>query len=120
MNDNIRSMAFSLLGRALYVQENPSDYKDDMLMEIFEQLKDQYKSILRNIDKTTQIGCIARAMTIDVMLEEFTSAHPSSIIINLGAGLDTHYYRIAASRFIRVSIALLSTLCHCPAGVNYE
>jgi len=42
----------------------------------------------------TQVGCSIRARILDVQTKRFIQKNPETIIINIGAGLDTRFFRV--------------------------
>ena len=94
INDIKGNMLFPLFGRALYIQNHEEEFIDEKTKEIFNLLKSEHKILLRSIDETAQIGSVARALTIDIMLNNYILTHPRATILNIGAGFDTHFSRV--------------------------
>jgi len=94
MNDIKGNMLFPLFGRALYIQKHVDHFRDVKTEEIFNLLKSEYETLLRAIDETVQVGAVARALTIDIMLKNYILTHPRATILDIGAGFDTHFSRV--------------------------
>lgn len=47
---------------------------------------------------TSQLGCVIRVREIDKLVTGFLNQHPDALVVNLGAGLCTRFFRISDSR----------------------
>lgn len=47
--------------------------------------------------RLSQVGVCVRSMLLDREAGSFLRVHPDAVVVNLGAGLDTRYFRIAAA-----------------------
>lgn len=68
--------------------------KDHMSLEIVKKINYNFTNIDKNLDLFTQISIVIRSRVFDNIIEQFIKKHPTATIINLGAGLDTTFYRV--------------------------
>lgn len=61
---------------------------------IWRQVKESIDYTSWKTAKKSYYGILARAFIIDREVKKFLSLHPDSIVISLGCGLDTRFYRI--------------------------
>ena len=84
----------SLWARYLdYQNENPL-YKDELSNIIIKNLEYDFSEIAKNIDLPKQITIMVRYLNFEKIILNFIKTRPNAIIINLGAGFDTLFYRI--------------------------
>ena len=66
----------------------PYEYAVDLVEKIdydFSKFKDAWM---------TQVGCSIRAKILDIQTKRFVQKNPYGIIINIGCGLDTRFFRV--------------------------
>ncbi len=66
--------------------------KDDLAVKIVGKMDYDFSKF--NRAWKSQVGVAIRTMLLDSATKGFIDAHPDCVIINLGAGLDTRYFRI--------------------------
>ncbi len=66
---------------------------DTKAVELFNQLAVDRKKLLRNITEIGVHGLCYRAYKMDEAINAFLLQHPNGKILDIGAGLDTTYYR---------------------------
>ncbi|MBB5936570.1 class I SAM-dependent methyltransferase [Streptomyces zagrosensis] len=82
----------TLYGRALDSQSPDSILHDTMAYEAVQQLEFDFSLVgLRRGDDTS---IALRAQHLDDWVREFLAAHPESVVLHLGCGLDTRAFRI--------------------------
>ncbi len=52
-------------------------------------------------DRWNKVGCQARTIILDDAVNEFLKRHPRALVINLGAGLCTRFWRVQARESLR-------------------
>jgi len=60
--------------------------------------------------KFSQIGCSVRAAILDNETKKFIKRNPGAIVINLGCGLDTRYFRVNNDRIVWYDIDLMEPI----------
>lgn len=86
------TMIQTLYARAKETRKTNAKIKDDIAVEIVEKL--DYDFSKANQDKMMESGVIARTIVLDGMVEGYLHAHPDTIVVNLGSGMDTRCYRM--------------------------
>ena len=89
-----------LWGRAKYSIENSDLLHDPVEVNLMNQIQDDYKLDYSLIEKTHKkrveyFGMIflARARNMDDALNNYLSMYPECTVVNLGAGLETNFFR---------------------------
>jgi len=88
------TILFPLYGRALYSINPDNEYKDEEAEHLLSLLDVSVENLKKKVDETSQIGCAARSITLEVIIKEFIKSHPQATIVNIGAGLDTTFNRV--------------------------
>ncbi|MGZ7193200.1 MAG: class I SAM-dependent methyltransferase [Halobacteriota archaeon] len=83
-----------LWGRAKFSREYPAVFNDSKAIELVEQIDYDFSGIGDGLRFEGALMIVARAMQFDDKARRFIAAHPTASVINLGAGLDTTFYRI--------------------------
>ena len=86
------TMIQTLYARAKETKKADAKIRDEMAVEIVKQL--DYDFSKADKDTTMSSGVIARTIVLDQMVDEYLQAHPDTIVINLGCGMDTRCYRM--------------------------
>ncbi|MHA1893761.1 MAG: class I SAM-dependent methyltransferase, partial [Candidatus Helarchaeota archaeon] len=88
------AMLYPLFGRALYSLNNGNDFKDVEAERILQLLGLESSDLLDYVDDSAQIGCAARALSVDLFLKKYLKNHSNATVVNIGAGFDTTFFRI--------------------------
>ena len=83
-----------LWGRAKFSRENPSILNDTKAIELVEQLDYDFARLDKSLGVLGNLMHAARAKHLDDKIRAYIAKHPEASVIDLGAGLDTAYYRI--------------------------
>jgi O-methyltransferase involved in polyketide biosynthesis len=83
-----------LWGRARFSRENPSILNDTKAIELVDQLDYDFARLDKNLGVLGNLMHAARAKHLDDKIREYIAQYPKASIIDLGAGLDTAFYRI--------------------------
>lgn len=89
-----QTLLMPLWGRAKLSKEKNAFFVDLKAIDIIEKINYDFTKIDKNIPYIGHIVTIVRAKMIDNTINEFLLKHSKATIINLGAGLDTTFYRI--------------------------
>ena len=83
-----------LWGRAKFSRDYPSVFNDAKAIELVEQIDYDFSAIDEGLGFEGTLMLVARAMQFDDKARAYIAEHPAASVINLGAGLDTTFYRI--------------------------
>lgn len=87
------TLLLPLVSRAKETQYKNPLLNDIKAVEIFEQLDVDRKKLLSNITEIGVLGLAYRAYKMNEAIKAFLQQHPNGKILDIGAGLDTTYYR---------------------------
>lgn len=87
------TLLLPLVSRAKETQYKNPLLNDTKAVELFEQLDVDRKKLLRNITEIGIHGLAYRAYKMDEAIKTFLQKNPNGKILDIGAGLDTTYYR---------------------------
>jgi O-methyltransferase involved in polyketide biosynthesis len=81
----------------LYAQYTDNTRPDTLLpdpkvLEIVERLKPDFSRI--TLETGTLVGIASRKQILDEVVRRFLDTHPDGVVVNLGAGLCTRYFRV--------------------------
>lgn len=98
MNINLAGVQETLLiplwSRAKFGKENNSILTDPMAVDIVKQIQYDFNKIDKYFPYFLHIQNLVRTKMLDNAIQEFLINRPKATIINLGAGLDTTFFRI--------------------------
>jgi O-methyltransferase involved in polyketide biosynthesis len=84
-----------LWGRAKLSKKDNPILKDPRAVELVENLIEyDFERLDKHLSEFSNIGWLVRARMFDDTIRRFESAHPEATIANLGAGLDTTFFRV--------------------------
>lgn len=86
------TLLFTLYARALETQRPEPLLRDTKALEIFNRLDHDFSKW--DGAWKTLVGTIARTLEIDRLVIQFMAQHPDTIVLNLGSGLCTRYFRL--------------------------
>ena len=87
------TLLLPLVSRAKETEYKNPLLNDTKAVELFNQLDVERKKLLRNITEIGVHGLCYRAYKMDEAIKSFLQKHPNGKILDIGAGLDTTYYR---------------------------
>jgi O-methyltransferase involved in polyketide biosynthesis len=88
-----KTLLLPLFGRAKYTLEGSPLIKDEKAVEIAQRLDFDFEKLSEQIGENAGIWWAVRAYQIDKALNQFLKENPKATVVNLGAGLDTSFYR---------------------------
>jgi O-methyltransferase involved in polyketide biosynthesis len=109
LNSIEMTLLFPLWGRAKLSREHNPLLNDIKAIELVEQIDHDFSTFDRipfqtstalhvNVDDTADLACnlvyVARAKQFDDKIQAYITEHPRASIVNIGAGLDTTFYRV--------------------------
>ena len=89
-----RTLLAPLWARAKFSRDFPSVFNDAKAIELVEQIDYDFSTIDEGLRFEGTLMIVARAMQFDDKVRSYIADHPKASVINLGAGLDTTFYRI--------------------------
>ena len=92
------TMLGPLWARAKYSQLYPEILDDRKSSEILEKIDYNFKKIQEYLGEWRGIGLLVRAKNFDNTLKKYMETFPEATIVNIGAGLDTTFYRVDNGR----------------------
>jgi len=101
-----QTLLLPLLGRAQFSKKSYSPIQDDKAIELVNSLDFDFAKLLKTIGHFTGAWWIARAWHFDQAAKAYLNLYPNATIVNLGAGLDTTFYRIDNKKLTWVDIDL--------------
>lgn len=87
------TLLLPLAARARETQYPEPLLNDTKAAELMDRLDADRKKILRNMTEVGILGLCYRAYKMDEAIRAFLKKHPNGKILDIGAGLDTTYYR---------------------------
>jgi len=88
------TLLIPLWGRAKFSRENPSILNDTKAIELVEQLDYDFSKLEKSLGVLGNLMHAARAKHLDNKIREYVAKNPKASIVDLGAGLDTAFYRV--------------------------
>ncbi len=99
LRDVQKTLLLPLWGRAKLTKMGNPVLNDPKAAEIVEQLAESdFESIQKIFTDFFNVGWVTRARMFDDTIRTFLSGRPEAVIVNLGAGLDTTYFRVDNGR----------------------
>ncbi|MCP4120363.1 MAG: class I SAM-dependent methyltransferase [Bacteroidetes bacterium] len=92
------TLLLPLIGRAEISRRRSNLFNDKKAEEIIGQLDFNKKRAQRNMGEAGMLGMAVRALKMDKAIRDFVYHHPNATILNIGAGLDTAFWRVDNGR----------------------
>ncbi|MBE9016510.1 class I SAM-dependent methyltransferase [Chroococcidiopsidales cyanobacterium LEGE 13417] len=86
------TLTITLYARSVETLRQDAILKDEKAVEIAEKLDYDFEKYSQGW--ASQLGCVIRARVYDRAVSNFLQTHPTAIVVNLGAGLCTRFFRI--------------------------
>jgi O-methyltransferase involved in polyketide biosynthesis len=86
------TLLITLYARAIETQRSDAIVRDQKAVEILQKLDYDFSKF----DKAwkSRLGTILRTYQIDQLVRQFIGIHPNAVIVNLGCGLCTRFFRV--------------------------
>ena len=88
------TMLGPLWARAKYSKKYPELLDDQKAIEIIKQIDYNFSEIENYLGEWRGLGLMARAKNFDNALKNYIMRNPECSVVNIGAGLDTTFYRV--------------------------
>jgi len=88
------TMFLPVWGRAKYSHLYPELLDDPIAEEIIGKIDYDFSKVEKGFDENSGIGWLVRARNFDDAIKEYIKKYPEATIINMGAGLDTTFFRV--------------------------
>ena len=102
------TMIQTLYARASESSKANPKIRDDIATEIVSKLDYDFSNAKK--DKAMSSGVIARTIVLDEMVDQYLTAHPDTIVVNIACGLDTRCYRMKGKYLCWYNIDLPETM----------
>jgi O-methyltransferase involved in polyketide biosynthesis len=100
-----QTLLLPLLTRATFSKQCNPIFFDKQALDVMQKLDYNFTSISQSFG-ATNLWWIARAYQFDSAVKDFLIEYPNAVIIDLGAGLETAFYRVDNGQLIWVDIDL--------------
>ena len=100
-----QTLLLPLLGRAMFSKKSFSPLQDDLAVQLLERINYDFDMMLQHFGKVALIW-MARAYHFDEAIKKYLQTHPEGTIVNLGAGLDTTFYRLKYPKLTWIDLDL--------------
>ncbi len=94
LGDIQETMLGPLWARATYSKLYPEILNDPKAAQIIKEINYDFAKTKEFLDEWRALGLLVRAKSFDVALKNYIEHYPNSSIVNIGAGLDTTFYRV--------------------------
>ncbi len=88
------TMLGPLWARATFSKLYPKLLNDQKAIEILQKIEHDFSVEQEYLEEWRGLGLLARARNFDDGLKNYIEKHPKSAVVNIGAGLDTTFYRV--------------------------
>lgn len=86
------TMIQTLYARAMESEKKGHLIYDKKAMEIVKEM--DYDFTKAKEDAMMRNGVVARTIVLDELVQNYVTAHPNAVVINIACGLDTRFYRV--------------------------
>jgi len=108
LNGVQETMIIPLWARAMELKQPHPLLKDHKAVEIVRSLDYNFPKLEK--EWATQVSVVIRTELLDSVVKKFMDKHEPGIIINLGCGLDTRYYRLENTDYLWFDVDLPNTI----------
>lgn len=88
------TMLGPLWARATYSERYPDLLNDPKASQIIKKLDYDFSEVQELLDEWRGLGLLVRARSFDNALKKYMEKNPNTTVVNIGAGLDTTFYRV--------------------------
>jgi O-methyltransferase involved in polyketide biosynthesis len=94
IGDLQNTLLLPLVGRAKAAAMSNLGFLDEKARQLVSELEGELEDHFRAVDLYSTLSYAARSLKMSAVLETFINDHPGATVINIGAGLDTIFYRV--------------------------
>lgn len=91
-----KTLLIPLWARAAESRRPDPIIKDDLALELVRRIDFDFSSFEK--DWMTQLFVVIRTEILDGAVRDFIAGHPDAVVVNLGCGLDTRFFRVDNGR----------------------
>jgi len=88
------TLLFPLWARAEISRDHPSLFCDAKAVELVEKIDYDFSTLTAIPFEGNLLPPVARARHFDDRIKAYVTVHPRASVVNIGAGLDTTFYRV--------------------------
>ena len=88
------TMLGPLWARATYSEKYPDLLNDPKASQIIKKLDYDFSGVQKFLDDWRGLGLLVRARSLDNALKKYIEKKPNTTVVNIGAGLDTTFFRV--------------------------
>ncbi|MCA9073646.1 MAG: class I SAM-dependent methyltransferase [Planctomycetaceae bacterium] len=99
LNGVCETLLIPLAARVVESQSTNPAFRDERGVELAQLLDFDPHEVAR--DRWNKVGCQARTLIFDDAVNDFLSRHPRALVLNLGAGLCTRFWRVEPQESLR-------------------
>lgn len=89
-----QTLLLPLIGRAKWCELPYSPIRDDRVLKLKQSINYNFDALEKKLTTNASWWWMARAYHFDEAIKNYLIAHPHATIVNLGAGLETAFYRV--------------------------
>ncbi len=89
-----KTLLIPLRARYLETKKKNGIIHDPKTVEIWDRIEYDFTEKENDVSVGSQIGVSIRTEILDEAVQEFLKKEPHGVVVNLGCGLDTRFYRI--------------------------
>lgn len=93
------TLLIPLAARVVESRSESPAFRDQRGVEFANRLDFDAEFVAR--DRWNKVGCLARTVILDAAVAEFLNRRPRAVVINLGAGLCTRFWRLKGGQSLR-------------------
>jgi len=94
LNGVEETLLIPLWSRAHISKEYPSLFNDAKAIELVDAIDYDFSTLEERLNFEYKLSNVVRTKHFDNKIRDFIAEHPHASVINLGAGLETTFYRI--------------------------
>ena len=102
------TMIQTLYARAMESEREGHLIYDKKAMEIVKEM--DYDFTKAKEDAMMRNGVVARTIVLDELVQNYVTAHPNAVVINIACGLDTRFYRMDNGKITWYNLDLPETI----------
>lgn len=106
------TMLGPLWARAKYSEKYPELLDDQKAIEIIDDIDYEFEEMEQILGEWRAIGLMIRARRFDEALKSYMKDYPKTTVVNIGAGLDTTFFRVDNSQITMYNLDLPNVISY--------
>lgn len=94
LNNVQKTLLLPLWGRAKETEKTNPILEDQKSVELIKKIDYDFSILENDLNMQNSLSWLIRAKTFDDAIKSFIHKHPNGTIVNIGAGLDTTFFRV--------------------------